>query len=416
VTLEEVRQDLHGRAAGRWELYEKRAESWELERSRELSRSSWRREEGWAARWWQNGGPRLASGSSLAELSLAIAQAARIPAPEEPAPEWPSRVQPPPAESAAERAPDLFDELSRALSAASRGEAQLASLSLRRGRVAERIVNGAGLDVAQSGGLFDGIAAAVGRRAGRTHEVRMPLRFAEAPEIEPLARRLADAATLPLSDRPTPFSSGQWLLDPGVAAALLAAIAPLFCREKPPRWIGRGRAAAPGVCVADDARADAPFDGEGVPTRRVLLLQDGEIAGHLYDLRSALRAGKKSTGHGVRGSYRMGPRVSARRILFEAEKASSPAQLLSSVTRGLFAAALTAPVRVDLDEDRYQVEFTGISVVAGRAQGPVAGARASGRVSELLRRIAALSTDLQFFPMPFPSGAPTLLVEKATFS
>lgn len=244
----------------------------------------------------------------------------------------------------------------------------------------------------------------------------MPLRFAEAPEIEPLARRLADAATLPLSDRPTPFSSGQWLLDPGVAAALLAAIAPLFCREKPPRWIGRGRAAAPGVCVADDARADAPFDGEGVPTRRVLLLQDGEIAGHLYDLRSALRAGTKSTGHGVRGSYRTGPRVSARRILFEAEKASSPAQLLSSVTRGLFAAALTAPVRVDLDEDRYQVEFTGISVVAGRAQGPVAGARASGRVSELLRRIAALSTDLQFFPMPFASGAPTLLVEKATFS
>jgi hypothetical protein len=33
----------------------------------------------------------------------------------------------------------------------------------------------------------------------------------------------------------------------------------------------------------------------------------------------------------------------------------------------------------------------------------------------LLRRIAGLSTDRQFFPMPYPAGAPTLLVERADF-
>jgi predicted Zn-dependent protease len=89
--------------------------------------------------------------------------------------------------------------------------------------------------------------------------------------------------------------------------------------------------------------------------------------------------------------------------------------LLAAVRRGLFASALTAPIRMDLERDRFEIEFTGISIIAGRAQGPVAGARARGRISQLLRRIAAVSTDRQFFPCPFPTGAPTLLVERADF-
>jgi predicted Zn-dependent protease len=88
---------------------------------------------------------------------------------------------------------------------------------------------------------------------------------------------------------------------------------------------------------------------------------------------------------------------------------------LTSVRRGLFASALTAPAQLDFEHDRYELEFTGIAVVGGRAQGPVASARARGRISQLLRRIGGLSTDRQFFPMPYPVGAPTLLIERADF-
>jgi PmbA protein len=165
----------------------------------------------------------------------------------------------------------------------------------------------------------------------------------------------------------------------------------------------------------DDPSPDAPFDGEGVPTRRTLLVEDGMVAGRLLDLCAAKRAGLRSTGHGARPSYREPPKPGPGRLFLETKTPTPPAELLASVKRGLFAAALTAPARVDLDADRYAIEFTGVSIVAGKAQGPVAGARASGRVSELLRRIAGISTDLQFFPAPFPCGSPTLLVERATF-
>jgi predicted Zn-dependent protease len=81
----------------------------------------------------------------------------------------------------------------------------------------------------------------------------------------------------------------------------------------------------------------------------------------------------------------------------------------------VFASALSAPVRLDLENDRYEVEFTGVTVVGGRAQAPVAGARSSGRLSELLLRVEAAGSDRQFFPMPYPVGAPTLLIERASF-
>jgi predicted Zn-dependent protease len=76
---------------------------------------------------------------------------------------------------------------------------------------------------------------------------------------------------------------------------------------------------------------------------------------------------------------------------------------------------VTAPLAIDLERDRYVVEFTGVAVLAGHAREPVAGVRVSGRVSELLHRIAAVATDRQFFPMPYPVGAPTVLIEKVSF-
>jgi hypothetical protein len=93
----------------------------------------------------------------------------------------------------------------------------------------------------------------------------------------------------------------------------------------------------------------------------------------------------------------------------------APLDLLATVRRGLFASALTAPIRVDLEADRYEVEFTGVSIVGGRALGPVAGGRARGRISRLLHDIAGSATDRRFLPVPYPVGTPTLLIGRAQF-
>jgi PmbA protein len=416
VNADDLAGELARLAPGQWELYRKDAESRERETAASESRLFARREEGWAARWRKGGAPRFAAGSNPAGLLAAIATAEAIAPAPGPDLEWPARKHasdgPDPE---LEAPPELHDELARAVSAASRGEAVLGTLTIRRGRARERIVNAAGLEVRQELRLFDGIAAAVGRRGGRASEARIPFRWDEQPDVETLARRLGDAATLPLSDRPAPFPSGQLLLDPSVGAALLAAMAGIFTAERPPHWLVRGRFGPAGLSVVDDASRDAFADGEGVPTRRVVLMEEGLLEGRLLDLSSAAARGGRSTGHGVRPSFRMPPRLGPRRLFFETTRPVAPADLLKAVTKGLFASALTAPARVDVAADRYEIEFTGVSILAGRAGGPVAGARAHGRLSELLRRIKALSTDLQFFPCPYPAGSPTVLIERASF-
>ncbi|HEY1435047.1 MAG TPA: hypothetical protein VGG65_06705, partial [Thermoanaerobaculia bacterium] len=64
MSAEDLARELGRRAPGQWELYRKTAESRETESSRALRREAWRREEGWAARWWTSGAPRFAAATS----------------------------------------------------------------------------------------------------------------------------------------------------------------------------------------------------------------------------------------------------------------------------------------------------------------------------------------------------------------
>lgn len=417
MTAERLRQQLSERSPANWEIFRKTAESRALDSAPAARTERLRREEGWAARWWEMGALRFAWAGSEAKLEDAISKAAALPGATETPPAWPSaRNEDAPAQSNVDAPPDLFAELARLLSELSKGEARLTHLSIRRGASRERVENAQGLDVTVLSERLDGVASATGRRGSSACEARALFRWDAEPDLAVLARRLADGATLPLAGKTAPFTRGELLLDPSVASALLAAVAPLFSRASPPTWVSRGQLFSPRISVWDDATADAPFDGEGTPTRRLLVVQEGMFRSRLHDLRSAHAAGEEPTGHGVRPSYRTPPSPLPRRLFVETSRATAPSELLAAVSQGLFASALTAPVRVDLDRDRCEIEFTGVAILAGRAQGPVAGARASNRLSEILRRIVGISTDLRFFPTPHLVGAPTLLIEGVAFS
>ena len=415
MTGGELASRLEARARGAWELYAKEGASVEHARTAAAGTSTSRREAGFAARWWDPA-PRFAAASSETELARLLGELEAPPAVPGRVPAWPAgTASEAEAPGPPDAPPDVFAELARLVASESHGEATLASLALRRGRTRERVVNAAGLDVAWNAGSDTGVAAAVGRKEGRACEARVLFRFEGAPDLPRLARRLSDRATLPLVGRPTPIERGEWLLDVSVAAGLLAALSPLFVRDAPPRWTPRGALLPPTFSVVDDATPDAPFDGEGTRTRRVRVVEGGVLRGRLHDLASGAAAGSGSTGHGVRRSFRTPPERAVRRLFFDSEKPVPQRELLGSVRRGLFAAALTAPWVCDLERDAYAAEFTGVAVVAGRAQTPVAHVRARGRLSDLLKRIAALAPEREFFPYPDPIGAGALLIERASF-
>ena len=75
-----------------------------------------------------------------------------------------------------------------------------------------------------------------------------------------------------------------------------------------------------------------PFDFEGVPKRRVNLVENGVVGGPVYDSMTAAKDGVESTGHATPAVFRGGPSPSN---LFISAGDDSREDLLKSVRRGL---------------------------------------------------------------------------------
>lgn len=63
------------------------------------------------------------------------------------------------------------------------------------------------------------------------------------------------------------------------------------------------------------------FDGEGVPSQRTALIENGILKGFLYDSYTAGKAGIKSTGNAVRQGYSDVPRVGIRNLILSSPEA-----------------------------------------------------------------------------------------------
>jgi predicted Zn-dependent protease len=143
---------------------------------------------------------------------------------------------------------------------------------------------------------------------------------ARVDDLEPAAigRRAADKAVA--SQAPRDVEPGRFavVLEPAAVSTLVGFLA----------WIGFGgrvlhegrsclsgrvgeRVAAEGVTIYDDAREPGtlgiPFDFEGVPRRRVSLIDHGVFLGGVYDLRTARLAGTEGTGHALPAPNPDGP-------------------------------------------------------------------------------------------------------------
>lgn len=86
---------------------------------------------------------------------------------------------------------------------------------------------------------------------------------------------------------------------------------------------------------SDERAIGVPFDTEGTPKRRVVLIDDGLTANLVHDRRSAGRAGSESTGHASPRSEIYGP--VAQDVFFRGGSVA-PDDLVAGVSRGLYVA------------------------------------------------------------------------------
>jgi len=143
------------------------------------------------------------------------------------------------------------------------------------------------------------------------------------------------------------------------------------------------------VTVVDDglipgAAGTKPFDGEGVPTRKTVVIENGILKSYLMDTYASKKLGQKSTGNG-----------SGANNFYLAPGTSRPDEIIKSVDKGLFLTGTIGFGLVPTTGDISRGAF-GIWIEKGELAYPVAEITISGNLGQLLNGIEMVGNDVKF--------------------
>ncbi len=416
------------------EAYERRGSSIEIVEDAEGSRLSVVTERGFALRLFRAGRtafaaapPEAAPGlPAAARLLLGRARTRRGVRAAGPVAYGSAQTLSPPEPPDEKSARELLASFRSDLLAEGDGAVSLTEAILTTGARTERIATTAGRDVAFGSATTTLVATVTGRTAAGSVSARV-LASASRPgdlSLSRLAHHAVDRVLLPLRGRPLAPSRGDLLLDPSVAAPIIGRLASAFFGDEGDALLasrtreGREAFASTLVSIVDDAAfpggpVKATHDGEGTPHARTTLVARGIVAGRLSDAAAAARLEAPPTGNAVRRAYTDPPAIGVTNFFIDSRDGVPPLELLRALAHGFYAAVLLSRPEVDLQADRFRLHAAGYWIEKGRALDAVSETLVEGRLSELLRSIAAIGDDLRFVPSGTGSaGSPTLFVPK----
>jgi TldD protein len=142
-------------------------------------------------------------------------------------------------------------------------------------------------------------------------------------------------------------------------------------------------------------RGSYPFDDEGVPSQRTLLVENGILKGYLYDRLTALKDGVQSTGNGRRESYHHKPIPRMSNTLIVQGK-MKPEEIIRSVEKGLFVKKMGGGQVNTVNGDFVFEVSEGYLIEKGSVSEPIRGAILIGNGPQVLKEIDRVGDDLGF--------------------
>ncbi len=154
----------------------------------------------------------------------------------------------------------------------------------------------------------------------------------------------------------------------------------------------------------------SPFDGEGLPTRRTILVEDGILKNYVMNSYTARKLGLASTGNASR-SLASNPGIGAGNF-FLSPGTLTPEQIIGDIKSGLYVTE-TMGFGVNLVTGDYSQGAAGLWIDDGELAYPVEEITIAGNLKDMYRNISAIGNDLVFRSA---SAAPTLRVEGMTIA
>ena len=169
------------------------------------------------------------------------------------------------------------------------------------------------------------------------------------------------------------------------------------------------------LSVIDDATipgalASRPFDGEGLPTRKKMIVENGELQSYLLDTYSGKKLGMKSTGNASR-SVGDAPGVAPANFYLSPGK-DAPEQIIKSVKGGLYITEMIG-FGVNMVTGDYSRGAAGIWIENGELVFPVEEVTIAGNLKAMFQNIEMVGNDLE---MRGRIAAPTIMIANMTIA
>lgn len=166
----------------------------------------------------------------------------------------------------------------------------------------------------------------------------------------------------------------------------------------------------PSISIVDDplivrGLASKPFDGEGVATRTLYLVEAGSLSSWVMDMRSATALGLETTGHATRG---MGsPPSPSTTNLYMRQGNDSPDTFLKSMKHGLLITE-TFGGGINIVTGDYSQGASGFLIENGEISYPVAEITIAGHLRDMFARLVP-ANDLAF---DYATNAPSIFIDR----
>ena len=154
----------------------------------------------------------------------------------------------------------------------------------------------------------------------------------------------------------------------------------------------------------------SPFDGEGLPTRRTVLVENGILKNYVMNTYTARKLGMTSTGNASR-SLASSPGIGAGNFYLSPGN-FSPEQIIGGVTGGLYVTE-TMGFGVNLVTGDYSQGAAGLWIENGELAYPVEEITIAGNLKDMYQNITAIGNDLVFRSA---AAAPTIRIDGMTIA
>src|SRR6201984_2766724 len=252
----------------------------------------------------------------------------------------------------------------------------------------------AALPIAQDekGGMQRDYWFSVARNLGRLDPPEQVGRIAAERTIRRLGARKAKTAHVPV------------ILDPMVAASILEHIFEGVNGDSVYRGasflagkLGQ-KIAGENVTVIDDGTmpggfGTSPFDGEGIPTRRKLVIENGILKSYLLNTYTAKKLGLETTANasrGLAGTPGIGPGN-----YFLQPGTKTPKEIIGDVKEGLYVTEFLGH-GANLVTGDYSRGASGLWISGGELTYPVEEITVAGNLKEMFFHISEIANDLEF--------------------